>query len=127
MTEPKSSWPIKIFLLLDHLIRSANFRRELFSWIWMSFLLLPKACAAIESVPEPNWIVSHTWLREQGLPQNSVTSILQTHDGYIWIGTYNGLARFDGARFVCFNSDNTPEMSSSRVTSLFEGEKLPAT
>ena len=86
----------------------------------MSFLLLPKACAAIESVPEPNWIVSHTWLREQGLPQNSVTSILQTHDGYIWIGTYNGLARFDGARFVCFNSDNTPEMSSSRVTSLFE-------
>jgi len=86
--------------------------------MWLIWLSLPASGSA--SVPEPNWIVSRTWLREQGLPQNSVTSILQTHDGYIWIGTYNGLARFDGARFVCFNSDNTPEMSSSRVTSLFE-------
>lgn len=117
MTEPKSSWPIKVFLPVARLV---SFRRLFFFWIWIVWLFLTASGNASDNVPEPNWIVSRTWLREQGLPQNSVTSILQTHDGYIWIGTYNGLARFDGARFVCFNSDNTPEMRSSRVTSLFE-------
>ena len=120
MTEPKSSWPINIFLPLPRLVRVVPLSEWFFFWIWIIWLSLPASGSAGQSVPEPNWIVSRTWLREQGLPQNSVTSILQTHDGYIWIGTYNGLARFDGARFVCFNSDNTPEMSSSRVTSLFE-------
>ncbi len=68
----------------------------------------------------PNY-VSRVWLRENGLPQNTVTAVLQTHDGYLWIGTYNGLARFDGVRFVCYDSGNTPELADSRVTSLFEG------
>jgi signal transduction histidine kinase/ligand-binding sensor domain-containing protein len=40
------------------------------------------------------------WQREQGLPQNSVHALAQTHDGYIWVGTDDGVARFDGARFV---------------------------
>ncbi len=64
--------------------------------------------------------VSRVWLRENGLPQNTVTAVLQTHDGYLWIGTYNGLARFDGVRFVCYDTGNTPAFSDSRVTSLFE-------
>jgi ligand-binding sensor domain-containing protein/signal transduction histidine kinase len=67
----------------------------------------------------PNY-VSRVWLRENGLPQNTVTAVLQTRDGYLWIGTYNGLARFDGVRFVCYDSGNTPELADSRVTSLFE-------
>lgn len=53
------------------------------------------------------------WQTEDGLPYNSVTAVVQTHDRYFWIGTYNGLARFDGARFTVFDSGN-------RVTSLFE-------
>jgi ligand-binding sensor domain-containing protein len=57
---------------------------------------------------------------EQGLPQNKVTAIVQTHDGYLWVGTYNGLARFDGVRFTVFDDSNTPELRSSRITSLFE-------
>jgi ligand-binding sensor domain-containing protein len=60
------------------------------------------------------------WLAEDGLPQNAVTAILQTHDGYLWVGTYSGLVRFDGVRFKVFDSANTPELQSSRVTSLFE-------
>src|SRR5262245_18015228 len=63
---------------------------------------------------------THVWQRETGLPQNTVTSIVQTRDGYLWVGTYSGLARFDGVRFVRFESNNTPAMRSSRVTSLFE-------
>ena len=64
--------------------------------------------------------VSHVWLREDGLPQSAVSAVTQTRDGYIWVGTYNGLARFDGARFVNYDSINTPGMANSRITCLFE-------
>jgi signal transduction histidine kinase/ligand-binding sensor domain-containing protein len=67
----------------------------------------------------PNYFV-RAWQAEQGLPQNKVTAVVQTHDGYLWVGTYSGLARFDGVRFTVFDENNTPELRSSRVTSLFE-------
>ncbi len=63
---------------------------------------------------------TRTWQVEQGLPQNKVTAVVQTGDGYLWVGTYNGLARFDGVRFTVFDDNNTPELRSSRITSLFE-------
>jgi ligand-binding sensor domain-containing protein/signal transduction histidine kinase len=43
-----------------------------------------------------------SWQREQGLPQNSVRALAQTQDGYIWVGSDDGVARFDGIRFVSF-------------------------
>jgi ligand-binding sensor domain-containing protein/signal transduction histidine kinase len=67
----------------------------------------------------PNYFI-RTWQVEDGLPQNKVTAVLQTPDGYLWLGTYDGLARFDGVRFTIFDENNTPELRSSRVTSLFE-------
>ena len=60
------------------------------------------------------------WQAEDGLPQNSITTVTQTHDGYIWIGTYGGLARFDGEQFRTFDAVNTPELHDSRIVSLFE-------
>jgi signal transduction histidine kinase/ligand-binding sensor domain-containing protein len=60
------------------------------------------------------------WQVEEGLPQNKVTAVVQAQDGYLWIGTYSGLARFDGVAFTIFDDQNTPEMRSSRVTALFE-------
>ncbi len=60
------------------------------------------------------------WQTEQGLPQDSVTAIVQTRDGYLWLGTYNGLVRFDGARFKIFDTSNTPVLGDDRITSLFE-------
>ena len=49
----------------------------------------------------PNYF-TRTWQVEDGLPQNKVTAVVQTRDGYLWVGTYNGLARFDGVRFTVF-------------------------
>ena len=69
----------------------------------------------------PNYFM-RTWQVEDGLPQNKVTSVVQTHDGYLWLSTYNGLARFDGVNFTVFDDNNTPELRSSRVTSLCEAE-----
>ena len=46
--------------------------------------------------------VCQTWRVEDGLPHNSVLAIAQTRDGYLWLGTANGLARFDGVQFKRF-------------------------
>ncbi len=47
------------------------------------------------------YLVSH-WTSEQGLPQNTVTCLLQSRDGYLWLGTRYGLARFDGLRLTAY-------------------------
>ena len=60
-----------------------------------------------------------TWTTERGLPDSSVTAITQTPDGYLWVGTYNGLARFDGINFVTFDPENTPALAHARVRQLF--------
>jgi signal transduction histidine kinase/ligand-binding sensor domain-containing protein len=59
------------------------------------------------------------WTPEQGLPNSSVTTIAQTPDGYLWVGTYNGLARFDGVRFLTFDPLNTPALRHARIRKLF--------
>jgi signal transduction histidine kinase/ligand-binding sensor domain-containing protein len=58
------------------------------------------------------------WTGDNGLRSSSVTAIAQTFDGYLWIGTYNGLARFDGVRFVMFDPANTPTLQRARVRRL---------
>src|SRR5215470_8092186 len=60
------------------------------------------------------------WTADSGLPQNSVRAIVQTRDGYLWVGTLDGLARFDGVRFTVFNKANSPGLSGNRVTALYE-------
>jgi signal transduction histidine kinase/ligand-binding sensor domain-containing protein len=56
---------------------------------------------------------------ESGLSHSSVTSLAQTPDGYLWIGTLNGgLARFDGVRFVSFHPGNTPALKSFEIQKL---------
>jgi len=58
------------------------------------------------------------WRTEDGLPQNRIQAITQTTDGYLWIGTFEGLARFDGVRFVVFDRSNTPAFSDNSILSL---------
>jgi ligand-binding sensor domain-containing protein len=52
------------------------------------------------------------------LPDNLVQAITQTLDGFLWVGTGHGLARFDGVSFTVFNAKNTPEIENSSVTAL---------
>lgn len=55
-----------------------------------------------------------------GLPHSAVLAAIQTRDGYLWLGTPKGLARFDGVRFEKFNESNTPGLGGSAVIQLFE-------
>ena len=75
------------------------------------------ARGAILSAPAEYLI--EVWQTDAGLPDNTVTGIAQTPDGYLWCATRNGLARFDGVRFKVFNLANTPELGSSRMQQLF--------
>ena len=60
------------------------------------------------------------WQTEQGLPQNTIPAMVQTRDGYIWLGTELGLVRFDGVRFTVFDEASTPEIKSNIVVALVE-------
>jgi ligand-binding sensor domain-containing protein len=84
-------------------------------------LLLGMACHPATAAP--GYSVQH-WeaLPDSGLPQNTITAVVQTRSGYLWLGTYAGLARFDGVRFTPFDDSNTPGLANNRVTCLFEAD-----
>lgn len=50
---------------------------------------------------------ARTWRVEEGLPEDTVQAFAETPDGYLWVGTSGGLARFDGTHFEIFDSANT--------------------
>lgn len=59
------------------------------------------------------------WTTDNGLPQNSVYSIVQTPDGYLWLTTLDGLVRFDGVKFTVFNKSNSKGLLTNRFVKLF--------
>jgi signal transduction histidine kinase/ligand-binding sensor domain-containing protein len=65
----------------------------------------------------PSFYVRH-WSSEDGLPAGQITALAQTREGYLWVGTWFGLARFDGTRFVVFNLANTPELPYEAISAL---------
>jgi signal transduction histidine kinase/ligand-binding sensor domain-containing protein len=61
-----------------------------------------------------------SWAMENGLPQNSVHALVQTRDGFIWLGTEAGLVRFDGISFLVLDQSSRPAIPSGDIRSLFE-------
>lgn len=82
----------------------------------LAVLLLPLAGKGAASPGER--FSSRVWRIQDGLPQNRVQCLAQTPEGYLWVGTSGGLARFDGVRFVVFNRANTPELTDDSILSL---------
>jgi ligand-binding sensor domain-containing protein/serine phosphatase RsbU (regulator of sigma subunit) len=60
------------------------------------------------------------WQIERGFEQKSVYSILQSRDGYIWLGTLGGLVRFDGVRFKVYDKQNTEALGGNEIRSLYQ-------
>jgi ligand-binding sensor domain-containing protein/signal transduction histidine kinase len=63
----------------------------------------------------PDGYTRRVWQTQDGLPENTVQAFAQTPDHYLWIGTSGGLVRFDGARFVIFNRENTPQIHEDSI------------
>src|SRR5262245_7473361 len=75
--------------------------------------------SASETAPPDSPAYSRrVWRSADGLPEDFAQSLAQTQDGYLWIGTSGGLARFDGVSFVVFNRENTPAFPDDSVYSL---------
>jgi PAS domain S-box-containing protein len=88
-------------------------------WTLCAALLAASSAYALD----PSQAVTQYSLRvlqnSDGLPQNAITAIAQTKDGYLWFGTQEGLARFDGVRFTVFDKRNTPAFASNhQITGL---------
>jgi signal transduction histidine kinase/ligand-binding sensor domain-containing protein len=78
------------------------------------------ALLAVALVAQAQFRATH-WSADDGLPQNIVRGIVQMPDGYLWIATLNGVARFDGVRFTIFDKSNTPGITTNRFAALARG------
>lgn len=83
-------------------------------------LLLLCLLAAVPAAAQYRPYRFDSWTTDNGLPQNSVFRIVQTRDGYLWMTTFDGLARFDGVRFTVFDKSASKGINSSRFTDLYE-------
>src|SRR4051794_26140725 len=99
--------------------RSACFRRSAVLARLALFLVPAITCSGTDS----GWF-ARSWTTEDGLPNNTVNGLAQTADGYLWLGSPSGLARFDGIRFEDFSPTNyiaPPNRGTIAIISSREG------
>src|SRR4051794_12734299 len=66
--------------------------------------------STLESLPDLPSYVHETFTAADGLPMAGIVQVLQTRDGFLWLATFDGLVRFDGARFEVFDSERFPAL-----------------
>src|SRR5258706_5579692 len=93
------------------------FSRFSAGWLLAAFLsgdaALPPLAGRVGAYRVTHWAAG-----DGGLPENSAKVLAQSGNGYLWVGTLNGLARFDGLRFEVFDHDNTPAFISEAIDAL---------
>jgi signal transduction histidine kinase/ligand-binding sensor domain-containing protein len=112
------------------MIRVMNSKLSAISFVWLTLFITvcpgsrsQSARSTDERIPGGRAAAQYhfdVWTTDNGLPQNSIGSILQTRDGYIWFTTNDGLVRYDGVRFTVFNAGNRKDLKSSRFSQLVE-------
>ena len=91
--------------------------------VWLagvSGFIVIVSCRADEAAPAPPHYVLASWHTTDGLPSDRVHSVIQSRDGFLWIATQNGLARFDGNRFQIFNTRFDPSLQNDFINQLYE-------
>ena len=94
-------------------------------WGWfrlVACLLLLAYSPVVSAGPDTRFTVD-VFGTAQGLPSSAVLAVTQTRDGYLWAGTLAGLARFDGVQFAVFDENNTPGLTSSQISRLYEDQQ----
>jgi signal transduction histidine kinase/ligand-binding sensor domain-containing protein len=86
-------------------------------WLAMAQVALRPMHASLDPDKPLTQYIHQGWQATQGLPQNSVLALAQTSEGYLWLGTEEGLVRFDGVRFVVFDK-RTPGLTNNQILSL---------
>ena len=124
---PRPSWPVSVAMQIHSspLIRERPTWHPLAATLASVIVLLVGTShtsgqpAGLAHEPElSEELVFRSWRTDAGLPHNTVNAIVQTRDGYLWIGTRDGLARFDGVRFTVFGLHEG--LPSVEVQTLYE-------
>ncbi len=76
------------------------------------------ARASLDPSKSISQYVHSVWQSDAGLPANSVLSLAQTSDGYLWLGSEEGLVRFDGVRFTVYSTRTTPGLHNDQISAL---------
>lgn len=85
----------------------------------VSVLAVPASAETSAAIPRASYVIRN-WNTADGLPDNTVRAIVPSRDGYLWVGTAGGIARFDGIRFKVFTSGNTPALVSDNISGAAE-------
>jgi len=114
---------------MTHLMNAATVRIGLVRYsvglilLWVGLAAFSPSALALDPKKAITQYVHDVWTSDNGLPQNSIFAIVQTRDGYLWFGTNEGVARFDGIHFTVFDSVNTPGIKHNYVPTLFEDKE----
>src|ERR1039457_197588 len=93
--------------------------------VWSSVAFAYLVCCTLSAwALEPSTSLANygrqAWVMENGLPQNTVQALVQTRDGFVWLGTEVGLGRFDGNTFQVFDRSSLPGLPGNDVRCLLE-------
>ncbi|MCX6579352.1 MAG: ATP-binding protein [Candidatus Aminicenantes bacterium] len=86
----------------------------------VAIVLLPMFGYPLDTGKQITQYIHDVWGIEQGLPQNSVSPVYQTRDGYLWLGTQEGLVRFDGSHFNVYDMRSDEQILSNWVRAIYE-------
>ncbi len=86
-------------------------------------LLIITGAPALAATTERQNYAFTSFAIDAGLPSDVAQNVLQTRDGYLWIGTEGGLLRFDGARFLTYRVATTPELGHNLIRALYEDDQ----
>src|SRR5688500_444612 len=89
----------------------------------LAFATVALPAHALDPSLQMTQYVHRSWSSNDGLPQDSINAIAQTRDGYLWMATQEGLARFDGIEFVTFDARNTGGIVGNFMYTVFVDRK----
>jgi diguanylate cyclase (GGDEF)-like protein len=88
----------------------------------LAYALIPlPCCAALDAPKQITQYVQTILTAKNGLPQNTVSTVTQTRDGYIWFGTQEGIGRYDGLRITTFDTANHRALKDNFIETLAPG------
>jgi len=88
-------------------------------YLWIIVVWAPVALLGLDPATPLDKYIFHTWTTRDGLPQNTIYSIAQDEVGYMWLGTDQGLVRFDGFRFVTYGKEIDSGLTNNTITALY--------
>ena len=98
--------------------------RSLRAWFAAIVVLITMGSSAVAQQagrkPMDTWARA-VWTQRTGLPNDQVNALAQSSDGYLWIGTPDGMARFNGSEFVRNDRGTVPELHDNDIRHLAIG------